>query len=213
MTLDREGQDGLRERRRVAGRVPTERREHRHERGREPGGDEDVEQQLREHERRVVRVELGAGAVRPGEDPVADEPREVGARTSGRRAGSRPGAGTARATSDPDRSPGPPSPRRRGRARACDARPAAMGRGPAGRRGRSYRPTSMIPFQSDVVRDPGSRGGGRGPSRRGRPGVTATVMPLDGYSTCSFDALGQRVDLDGLRRRLAARSRRSAPRC
>ena len=65
----------------VAGRVAAERREHRHERRGEPGRDQDVEQQLRQHERRVVRVELGAGAVGAGEDPVADEAREI--RTEG----------------------------------------------------------------------------------------------------------------------------------
>ena len=76
---DRQGEDRLRERRGVAGCVAAERREHRHEGRRQPGRDEDVEQELRQDERRVVRVELGAGAVGAGEDPVTDEAREVGA--------------------------------------------------------------------------------------------------------------------------------------
>ena len=46
-----------------------------HERRGQAGRDEDVEGDLRDAERRVVGVELGARAVRVGEDPVADDAR------------------------------------------------------------------------------------------------------------------------------------------
>ena len=53
----------------------------RHERRGQAGRDEDVEGDLGDPEGRVVGVELGAGPVRVGEDPVADDPgREVGER-------------------------------------------------------------------------------------------------------------------------------------
>ena len=53
----------------------------RHERRGQPGRDEHVEGDLRDPEGGVVGVELGAGAVRVGEDPVADDPgREVAER-------------------------------------------------------------------------------------------------------------------------------------
>ena len=53
----------------------------RHERRRQAGSHQDVEGDLRDAERRVVGVELGAGAVRVGEDAVAhDAGREVGER-------------------------------------------------------------------------------------------------------------------------------------
>ena len=53
----------------------------RHERRGQPGRDQDVEGDLRDAERRVVGVELGARAVGVGEDPVADDPgREVAER-------------------------------------------------------------------------------------------------------------------------------------
>ena len=50
----------------------------RHERRGQPGRDQDVEGDLGDPEGRVVGIELRAGAVRVGEDPVADDPgREV----------------------------------------------------------------------------------------------------------------------------------------
>ena len=53
----------------------------RHERRGQAGRDEDVEGDLGDPEGRVVGVELRAGPVRVGEDPVPDDPgREVGER-------------------------------------------------------------------------------------------------------------------------------------
>ena len=75
--------DGEREHRlREPGRrrriLAAEGREHGHERRREAAGDEHVERQLGQDERGVVGVELGARAVRPREDAVADEAGRVG---------------------------------------------------------------------------------------------------------------------------------------
>ena len=53
--------------------------EDRDERRRQAGLDEHVEQQLGQHEGGVVGVELGAGAERAREDPIAHEPHQVAA--------------------------------------------------------------------------------------------------------------------------------------
>ena len=56
----------------------------RDERRGQPGGHQHVERDLRDPERGVVGVELGAGAVGVGEDPVADDAhREVAERQDG----------------------------------------------------------------------------------------------------------------------------------
>ncbi len=69
-----------------------------HERRGEAAGDDDVEQELGQHECGVVGVELGAGAVGPGEDPVTAEPGDVAREGQDARAGSPPAARSAPTT-------------------------------------------------------------------------------------------------------------------
>ena len=83
---DRAGQHGPAEvvRRPVVAPIVAQAAVDRHERGRQAGGHEDVEGDLRDPERGVVGVELGAGAVGVGEHAVADDAhREVGQRQDG----------------------------------------------------------------------------------------------------------------------------------
>ena len=79
--------------------------EDRDERRRQAGLDEDVEQELRQAERRVVGVELGAGAERAGEDPIPHEPHDVARededREDGRPARDETGRGSAGAANQP----------------------------------------------------------------------------------------------------------------
>ena len=70
---DRPGQDGLAERVRGVLVRPAKAGEDRDERGGQAGCDQHVERDLRDPERGVVGVELGAGAVGVREDAVADE--------------------------------------------------------------------------------------------------------------------------------------------
>ena len=118
---DRAGQHGATEVvRRFVAVVVAEPAVDRHERGGQPGRDQDVEGDLRDAERGVVGVELGAGPVRVGEDPVADDPgREVAERQDRQQdraaredpveeaAGGRDGGGHARTTVSVSRRGGP----------------------------------------------------------------------------------------------------------
>ena len=74
---DCEGQDRGAEATRRLGGLATQRDEDRHERGDEAAGDDHVEGELGQDERGVVGIELGSGAERAREDPIAHEPHQV----------------------------------------------------------------------------------------------------------------------------------------
>ena len=81
---DRQGRDRLPEGVRLVDAPLLQAQEDRHERRGQTAGDQDVEDQLREHERRVVGVELGRQAEGPGEESVAQEADGVRREREGR---------------------------------------------------------------------------------------------------------------------------------